>query len=220
VDGRRVGYLVLHDFSPSATAEFLGAADRLRASGIEELVLDLRTNPGGQVDAAREIASAIGGRRLDGAIFLRLLHNERYRDRDQDIAFKAPARGALSLPRLFVITSEETCSASEAVINGLAPFMTVVTVGTATCGKPVGMTGVEYGDHAYWIITFRVLNARGEGGYFDGLRPTCPAEDDFGHELGDPDEANLRTALHFIREGRCPDRRPGAAAFSPAINAS
>ena len=101
-------------------------------------------NSGGSLSLARDIASAIGGRRLDGAIFVRLEHNERYRDRDEDVAFRAPKAVALSLPRLFVIISEDTCSASEALINGLAPHMTVVTVGATTCGKPVGMTVVEY----------------------------------------------------------------------------
>jgi hypothetical protein len=92
--------------------------------------------------------------------------------------------------------------------------MTVVTVGAATCGKPVGMTVVEYGDWTYWVITFRVLNARGEGDYFDGLSPTCPAEDDFAHELGDPAEASLAAALHFIRYGRCPEPASGAPGAS------
>jgi len=83
-----------------------------------------------------------------------------------------------------VITSAETCSASEAVINGLAPYMTVVTVGTATCGKPVGMTVVEYGDHAYRVITFRVRNARGEGGDFNGLRAAASADRSRGAQAG------------------------------------
>jgi hypothetical protein len=86
----------------------------------------------------------------------------------------------------------------------------VVTVGTTTCGKPVGMTVVEYGERAYSVITFRVLNARGEGDYFAGLRPTCRAEDDFMYDLGDPAEASLSTALHYMRSGRCPDRPASA----------
>jgi hypothetical protein len=118
----------------------------------------------------------------------------------------------LSLPRVFVITSEDTCSASEALINGLVPHMTVVTVGTTTCGKPVGSNVVEYGERAYSVITFRVLNSRGEGDYFGGLRPTCPAEDDVAHDLGDPAEASLQAALHYIRFGRCPDRSAAAPA--------
>jgi hypothetical protein len=209
--GRRVGYLLLHDFDPSAGPEFADAAARLREQGVDDLVLDLRTNPGGSINAARDVASAIGGSRLDGKTFLRIVHSERYRDSDRDVAFRSHGQAALSLPRLFVITSGDSCSASEALINGLAPHVTVVTVGTPTCGKPVGMTVVEYGVWAYWVITFRVLNARNEGDYFAGLRPTCPAEEDFAHELGDPAEASLGAALHYISHGRCPDRSSAAA---------
>ena len=210
--GRRVGYIMLDHFLGAAGEEFLNAAVRLQEQGIDELVLDLRANSGGSLGLARVIASVIGGRRLDGRTFLRLVHNERYRDRDEDVAFRAPKAVALSLPRLFVITSEDTCSASEALINGLAPHMTVVTVGATTCGKPVGMTVVEYGERAYSVITFRVLNARGEGEYFTGLRPTCAAADDYTHDLGDPAEASLKAALHYIRNGRCPDPSAGASA--------
>jgi C-terminal processing protease CtpA/Prc len=209
--GRRVGYVTLRHFVGTAREEFLNAAARLSEQGIEDLVLDLRLNPGGGVYTARAVASAIGGRRLDGATFQRLVHNDRYRDRDEDIPFRAPARGVLSLARLFVIVSEDTCSASEALVNGLAPHITVATVGAPTCGKPVGMAVVEYGERAYSVITFRVVNARGEGDYFDGLAPTCAAEDDLAHELGDPAEASLAAALHYVRHGRCPDRPTDAS---------
>ncbi len=201
--GRRVGYLVLRDFLGTAAEEFLDAVDRLREQGMDELVLDLRMNPGGSLDQSREVASAIAGPRLDGRTFLRVEHNERYRNHDFDLPFQAPRRGALSLPRLFVITSAATCSASEALINALAPYLTVVTVGATTCGKPVGMTVVGYGARVYSVISFRVVNARGEGDYFGGLRPTCRAEDDFAHALGDPREASFAAALDYIRHGRC-----------------
>jgi C-terminal processing protease CtpA/Prc len=212
--GRRVGYVTLRHFVGTAREEFLDAAARLGEQGIEDLVLDLRLNPGGGVYTARAVASAIGGRRLDGRTFARLVHNDRYRDRDEDIPFRAPARGVLSLARLFVIVAEDTCSASEALVNGLAPHVTVVTVGAPTCGKPVGMAVVEYGERAYSVITFRVVNARGEGDYFDGLPPTCAAEDDLAHELGDPAEASLAAALHYVRHGRCPDRPTDASRTS------
>jgi C-terminal processing protease CtpA/Prc len=207
--GRRVGYVVLDHFLGAAGEEFVNAAVRLQEEGIDDLVLDLRTNPGGNLSVARDIASVIGGRRLDRRTFLRLVHNERHRDRDEDIAFQAPKAVALSLSRVIVITSPEACSASEALINGLRPYMTVITVGATTCGKPVGMTVVEYRERAYSVITFRALNARGEGDYFTGLHPTCAAADDHTRELGDPAEASLKAALHYIRDGRCPDAADG-----------
>ena len=208
VAGRRVGYLELHLFRKDAAEEFRAAAGRLREQGIDELVLDLRMNPGGYLGEAWGVASAIAGERLNGKLFTRVVSNERYRDRDLELHLGASAQGALGLARLFVVTSKDTCSASESLINGLAAHMPVVTVGETTCGKPVGSLTLEYGEHVYSIITFRGVNARGEGDYFTGLPPTCATGDDVTRELGDPADPGLGVALHYIRYGGCP--RPAA----------
>ena len=207
VDGRKVGYIALRHFVGTVEWEFDVAAYRLQGQGIEELVLDLRMNRGGRVDAAQEIASTIGGRRLEQRTFLKLIHNSRYRDLDKVVRFHLDGWGSngLSLSRVFIITSQNTCSASEALIQGLSPHMDVITVGGKTCGKPVGFSPVPYGNRVYYAITFRTVNARGEGDYYGGLAPTCPARDDLTHELGDPEEASLKAALHYMRFGRCPE---------------
>jgi len=206
VDGRKVGYIALRHFVGKAEWEFDAAAERLRAEGIEELVLDLRMNRGGRVNAAQEIASTIRGRRLEQRTFLKLIHNSRYRDLDKVVRFELDGwtSNGLSLSRVFIITSQNTCSASEALIQGLSPHMDVITVGGKSCGKPVGFVPVEYGDGVYYAITFKTVNARGEGDYYDGLTPTCLAPDDLTHELGDPEEASLKAALHYLRFSRCP----------------
>jgi carboxyl-terminal processing protease len=151
------------------------------------------------------VASAIAGRRADGRTFVRMVHNERHRDSDQEQVFSAPEWGGLGLVRLFVITSAETCSAAEALVHGLAPHIEVVAIGGRTCGKPVGFHVVRYGDRSYWVVTFKDLNARGEGDYYTGLAPTCPADaEEAIHPLGNPADAALHAALQYIRTGRCP----------------
>jgi len=203
--GRRVGYIALRHFSATTEREFESAALRLRNLGLDDLVLDLRMNGGGSLHAAGRVASAIAGRRVDGRTFLRMVHNERHRDSDQEQLFSAPDWGGLGLARLFVITSAETCSAAEALVHGLAPYIEVVAVGGRTCGKPVGFQVVRYGDRSYWVVTFKDLNARGEGDYYTGLAPTCPAAaGDATHPFGDPADAALHAALHYIRAGHCP----------------
>jgi hypothetical protein len=203
-DGRRVGYVALRHFSATTAHEFESAARRLRDLGIDDLVLDLRMNGGGSLHAAGQVASAIAGRRVHGRTFLRMVHNERHRDSDQEQVFSAPPWGGLGLARLVVITSPETCSASEALVHGLAPHIEVVTIGGTTCGKPVGFQVVRYGDMSYWVVTFKDLNARGEGDYYAGLAPTCATVDEVTHALGDPEDASFKAALRYIRSGRCP----------------
>lgn len=208
-DGRKVGYIVLQQFSRDAGYQFWTAASQLRYQGIEELVLDLRINGGGWLSEAEEIGSVIGGRRVAGHTFQRLFHNRGNRDQDRNVLFFDSLGDGLSLQRVFVITSADTCSASEALIRGLSPYMDVITVGGRTCGKPVASTPLMYGERVFAVITTRVVNARGEGDYYDGLAPTCPAPDDLTHELGDVDEASLKAALHYIRFNRCPQTDPG-----------
>jgi C-terminal processing protease CtpA/Prc len=202
--GRRVGYVALRHFSATTRPEFESAALRLRDLGIDDLVLDLRMNGGGGLHTAGHVASAIAGRRVDGRTFLRMVHNERHRDSDQEQVFSAPPWGGLGFTRLVVITSSETCSASEALVHGLAPHIEVVTIGGTTCGKPVGFQVVRYGDMSYWVVTFKDLNARGEGDYYAGLAPTCAVVEEVAHPLGDPADASFKAALHYLRSGRCP----------------
>jgi hypothetical protein len=132
------------------------------------------------------------------------VHNDRHRDSDHEQAFSAPAWGGLGLARLFVLIGAETCSAAEALVQGLAPHIRVVTIGAATCGKPVGFRVVQYGGMSYWVVTFKELNARGEGDYYAGLAPTCATPDDALHPFGDPGDASLLAALHYVVLGRCP----------------
>ena len=90
------------------------------------------------------------------------------------------------------------------VIQGLKPYLTVVTVGSTTCGKPVGMDLVPFDDLVLAAITFRIANVNGETDYFSGLTPSCTATDDLSHELGSTTESSLATALSYIARGRCP----------------
>ena len=125
---------------------------------------------------------------------------------------------SLNLSRVFVLTSNDTCSASESVINGLRGVgVTVVQIGSQTCGKPYGFYPEDNCGTTYFSIQFRGVNALGFGDYADGFVPQnataqnggvplpgCSVADDFGHALGDPAEARLAAALSYIQSGSCP----------------
>jgi hypothetical protein len=92
---------------------------------------------------------------------------------------------SLNLNRVYIITSGNSASASEMVINGLSPFIKVIQLGQTTYGKNVGGLAVVYDyidnrnrtinpDHSYAIspITFSVANSEGFSDYADGLTPS------------------------------------------------
>ena len=202
VDGRRVGYLFFRNFVRPSVQALDTAFDALAVARVDELVLDLRYNGGGLVDVAVHLASLVAGGGHADAVFAESRHNDRNRRLNETLRFTAPA-GALALSRLVVITTRASASASELVINGLRPFMPVVVVGDRTYGKPVGQYLLPFCDKVLAPVSFAMVNAAGDGDYFDGLPVTCAAADDTTHDLGDPAEASLREALRYVASGEC-----------------
>lgn len=199
---RRVGYVLFENFVTPSTPALDDAFERLRAEGANELVLDMRYNGGGLVSVARHLAGLIGGDRTRGKVFVRFAHNDKNTRRDSQHELTAPPQ-ALNLSRLVAITTDASASASELIVNGLRPFMEVTVVGERTFGKPVGQYGFDFCDQTLFPVAFKTVNARNEGEYFGGLPADCAAPDDFGRELGDPQEGSLAEALQFLRNGRC-----------------
>jgi hypothetical protein len=62
---------------------------------------------------------------------------------------------------------------------------------------------INYGDLIISSVNFQGENVNGEGDFFDGLTPTCWAEDDLTAEFGDPKEKSLAAALHYLENGAC-----------------
>jgi C-terminal processing protease CtpA/Prc len=211
VGSRKVGYLVFRNFVEPSYAALDTAFNELRAQGVNELVLDLRYNGGGLVGVARHLASLIGGTRTNGSVFVEYTHNDRYSAFNQTTRFE-PKPNALTLDRLFVIATRATASASEQIINSLSPFMPVHVIGDRTYGKPVGQYAISFCDKTAAPVSFVLRNANGEGDFYDGIPPTCAAEDDLSRPLGDPQEASLREALRFIETGRCSRRTAASSA--------
>jgi hypothetical protein len=103
-----------------------------------------------------------------------------------------------------VLTGARTCSASELVVNGLKPYVQVVTVGGQTCGKPFGFVPVTSCSSTFSAVNFESFNALGEGRYYNGIPATCAATDDFNGQLGDPAETLTSAASSYLQTGACP----------------
>lgn len=232
-----VGYMLFNDHLATAEKALVDAVNKLKTSNnggpVTELVLDIRYNGGGYLDIASELAYMIAGPGpTAGQTFERTVFNDKHPTTDpiygtplQPTPFLNQAGGFslpkgqplpnLGLKRVFVLTGARTCSASESVINSLRGVgISVIQIGSTTCGKPYGFYQQDNCGTTYFTIQFQGLNAQGFGDYPDGFTPAsadngssvlgCAARDDFSNALGDPNEARLKTALYYLANKSCP----------------
>lgn len=203
----KVGYLLFNDHIATASDKLVEAVSYFKQQEIKDLVLDLRFNGGGYNYIANELAAMIGGTKTQNQIFTRLLYNDKYPPEYEyftKTSFIAKTTlPYLDLPRVFVLTSKETCSASESIINNLLPFMQVIRVGNETCGKPYGMTGANNCDTTYFAITMKGENSNNQSVPTTGFTPSCLAYETFDYALGNPQEGLLSAALYYRDTGQC-----------------
>ena len=157
-DSGPVGYLLFTDHILTAEQQLVDAITEMRDSNVTDLILDLRYNRGGYLYLANQISYMIAGAGVSGRTFSSLEFNKKnpgvnpvtggavspdpFLTTTTENA--SPAGAALptlelSGQRVFVLTTNSTCSASEAIINGLRGVdIEVIQFGSTTCGKPYG----------------------------------------------------------------------------------
>lgn len=232
VGGASVGYLLFNDHLLTAEAPLISAVQALRNANVTDLVLDLRYNTGGYLYIASQLATMIAGAGpTTGQVFERTLFNSKRSASNEATPFfnvacvpnpstfdctRSDGLPMLNLQRVFVLVSGATCSASEAIVNGLRGVnVDVRLIGTTTCGKPYGFFGQDNCGISYFPIEFQGVNAKGFGDYADGFVPSpsdnggaavagCTASDDLDHALGDMAEGQLAAALQLRASDSCP----------------
>lgn len=202
VNGLPVGYLHFRNFVEPSVGALTGAFAEFESRGVTDVILDLRYNGGGLVSVAQHLGGLIGGLRTSGQTFVEFVHNDKNTFRNQRVPFEYPA-ASLDLPRLVVITTRASASASEMVINALRPFIPVTVVGDTSFGKPVGQYGFDFCEKILFPVAFKGVNSQGEGDYFGGIPADCPAGDNLNRPLGNVEESSLEEALIYLRTGAC-----------------
>ena len=218
----KIGYLMYNGFYANYDTQLNAAFAELKSQGITDLVLDLRYNGGGSIQTATRLASMITGQ-FTTKIFAKekwnAKINEFYESEDPESLnnrfvdkIDGAAINSLNLSRIYIITTSGTASASELVINGLAPYIAVIQVGETTVGKNVGSVTLydspTFGkakrnpNHKYAMqpLVLKIVNAADFGEYTDGLKPTYEQLERVSNlgVLGDPTEPLLNVAISQI----------------------
>lgn len=189
--GKTYGYLFLNSFEDAALSQLKQAFSYFKQQQVQELLLDLRYNPGGSVPVASALATMISPTATAGNTFVEYRGNSNAGVTKSSFAtelgrlpvterigFAQYSNYRLGLSKVYIFSGSHTASAAELLINALKPYITVVQVGQQTLGKDMASFLIkDYRDPQVvpkWEIypmIYKLYNASGAGDYSTGITP-------------------------------------------------
>lgn len=216
--GEKVAYLLYNRFTSASISELNQVFSYFKSEGVSDLILDLRYNSGGSVDAAEAMCNLITGQFEGQVMFEDEWNSDRNPQFGKTTKFnnRMKAGGTysnLELDRVGILTQARTASASELVINALNPYIEVIQVGTATRGKYQGSILLydspnfssqyknPYHRYAMLPLVLKIKNSIGFTDFDDGLQPTEEVKEtveDIQDNLGSMDEKLVEVTLEYM----------------------
>ncbi|MFQ5715114.1 MAG: S41 family peptidase [Candidatus Scalinduaceae bacterium] len=123
----KIGYIAVTNFQENTIADMDSAIQDLRKQGMRSLVLDLRFNPGGLLNIARDMA--------DKFIKKGIIVTTKGRHKSQDHKYKAHRSGTYPNFPLIILVNKGSASASEIVAGSIKDHKRGILLGTRTFGK-------------------------------------------------------------------------------------
>lgn len=215
----KVGYFVFKQFFGAPSRSELNTVfSKFKSQGINNLIVDLRYNPGGSTATQDALANLIAPASANNQTMYKYVYNESLQQGNFPLLKKKTGfenesfseanntqkfenTGGLNLTRVFFIVSGGTASASELLINNLKPYIDVKLIGDTTYGKPVGFFPVDIFNYSIYPISFKTVNSAGNADYYAGFAPDKISPDGVTKNWGDVSEPSLASALTYITTG-------------------
>ena len=208
IAGKRVAYIVYNEFGNNDAENLKLLFKDIAGQSVDDIILDLRYNPGGYVNIAQLVSTNLAPQEAIGNVFLKMTHNDKINQTDiLNFEQSLLANGSpVNYKNLYVITSSNTASASEIVINCLRPYMAgrLIQVGTATFGKNVAQQLYTDEEKApmleFWMTNSLLSNAEDFSDYYtSGLKPDYEKAENFKGELGELGTAQDSLMIPIIK---------------------
>ena len=186
-----IAYININHFSESTDRELSPVLESLTREGATGIILDLRSNPGGLVEAVVDVASHF----LKEGIVLSVLDNQ---GKQTSLSVK-PGGVTTDLP-LVVLTDNYSASGSEVLAGALQDYARATIAGTRTYGKGSVNTLHSLSDGSgLYLTTARWLTPKGRLIEGKGITPD--------YELELEEEAAIQWAIDYLMGDRLPDKQ-------------
>ena len=230
--GGKIGYLMYNQFVSNYDDYLKTIFSEFKSNSVDELILDLRYNPGGSINSAIVLASLITGQ-FENEIF----NTEQWNNDIQNYWLNnnpeylinrfMSFQSSLNLSRVFILTTRSSASASELIINCLEPYINVIQIGTTTYGKYQASVTLYDSEnfsnqnvnrsHNYALqpLVLKTLNANGVTDYYNGISPDYEYEErafDMG-QVGNINEPLLNFTFGIIDSRISLDIKPELFAY-------
>ncbi len=163
----KIGYIQITQFEGNTASQFEAAYKKLKEEGMEGLVLDLRANPGGQVDSVVDIAGTF----LPEGLVTYM--EDKYGNRQN---FSCDGDDTWDRP-LTVLIDGNSASASEILAGAIRDYGVGTLMGTTTFGKGIVQQTIDLGDNSALKMTFaKYYTPKGENIHGKGIEPDVVVE--------------------------------------------
>jgi carboxyl-terminal processing protease len=216
----RFGYLRISQFQTHTARDMLKVVGKLKAESkgdLQGMVLDLRNNPGGVLNAAVSVSDAF---LEDGLIVY-----TKGRETDSQLRFEAAPDDVLDGAPIVVLVNEGSASASEIVAGALQDHGRAVIMGSQTFGKGSVQTIIPISDTAaVKLTTARYFTPSGRSIQAEGIKPDIELEDFTlskveKSQVGPIKESNLTGHLENGNKEESEKQQPGSQTEHEAVGA-
>lgn len=187
-----IGYIAISEFKDTTVDQFTEAYAVLKGSGVKALILDLRGNPGGLLDAAVSICRQLLPEGL--VVYTEDKNGER-------VEYTCDGTRKIEIP-MVVLVNGGSASASEVVTGAIKDHGVGTVMGTTTYGKGIVQKIIQLSDGSgIKLTTSAYFTPNGNNIHEKGIEPDVEVELDVEAYYGEERVDNqLETAQEYLKK--------------------
>ena len=184
-----IGYILITEFDDVTTDQFAEAMAECRGKGMTSLILDLRSNPGGNLSTVCEIARML---LPEGLI---VYTEDKHGNREE---YTSDGSRRIDIP-VVVLVNGYSASASEILAGAIQDYEVGTIMGTTTFGKGIVQRIISLSDgSAVKLTVSKYYTPKGNDIHEKGIVPDVEVEFDGEAYYADGTDNQLEEAIKYL----------------------